>query len=115
MLKVYGLKNCDTCRKALKWLAAEAIEHDFLDVRKDGVDTADLHRWLKTHGWETVINRRGTSWRGLDEADKTDMNCARAVKLAVETPALLKRPIFDNDIFSAIGFTPEVQAALKEL
>ena len=63
MLKVYGLKNCDTCRKALNWLQSENIEHQFLDIRKDGFSEVELKRWLSVLGHEQLINRRGTSWR----------------------------------------------------
>ena len=65
MLKVYGLKNCDNCRKALNWLKSENIEHQFLDIRKDGFSEAELYRWLSVLGHEQLINRRGTSWRRL--------------------------------------------------
>lgn len=115
MLKVYGLKNCDSCQKALKWLESEGIDYQFLDVRKDGFTKQDAQKWLDAHGWETVINRRGTSWRMLDDMDKTDITPNKALALALETPALVKRPVFVNGDFTAIGFTADVQAALKAI
>ena len=65
MITIYGIKNCDTCRKALKWLQAEGIEHRYHDFRADGLEAADVTRWVSAVGWETLLNRRGTTWRKL--------------------------------------------------
>ena len=70
MLNIYGLKNCDTCRKALKWLEAEGIPFAFVDVRKDGIDTSDIESWVDAVGVDSLLNKRGTTWRGLSDADK---------------------------------------------
>ena len=78
MLTVYGIKNCDTCRKALKWLSAEGIEHTFHDFRVDGLDAANVTRWSEAAGWEKLLNRRGTTWRKLPEADRDDIDAAKA-------------------------------------
>ena len=72
MLKVYGLKTCDTCRKARKWLDAKGIAHEFMDVRADGLANADVARWVKAVGDETLVNRRGTTWRGPSPAGPSD-------------------------------------------
>ncbi len=113
MLTLYGLKNCDTCRKATKWLTAEGIEHRFLDVRKDGIDQALVTGWVKAVGWETLLNRRGTTWRGLPDADKDGVDEAKAVELMVMHPALIKRPVFDRDGAVSVGFKEADKAALK--
>ncbi|MBC7103886.1 MAG: ArsC family reductase [Parvibaculum sp.] len=95
MLTVYGLKNCDTCRKALKWLEAEGIRHKFHDVRADGIKPAEVKRFAKSAGWETLLNKAGTTWRGLPDTQKADVSEAEAVALMAEHPALIKRPVFD--------------------
>ena len=74
MITVYGLKNCDTCRKAMKWLDEQGLRHQFIDVRKDGVEEADITRWIDAVGWETLLNKRGTTWRGLGDAVKESTN-----------------------------------------
>lgn len=113
MITVYGIKNCDTCRKALKWLAAEGIEARFHDFRVDGLDASALDSWLGAVGWETVLNRRGTTWRTLpkDQTDDVDADTARALILA--NPTLVKRPVFDLGGQYLVGFKePEKQAIL---
>jgi len=112
MITVYGLKNCDTCRKALKWLQGEGMEHRFIDVRADGINGADMDRWLAAVSWETLLNRRGTTWRKLPETDKADMDAAKARALMVEHPALIKRPVFEAAGGVIVGFKAEQQAAL---
>lgn len=114
MLKIYGLKNCDSCRKALKWLTQAKIPHVFLDIRTDGVPQAKLADWLDRLGWEIVINRRSTSWRDLTDSEKADMTTAKARRLAAKYPTLIKRPVFDNEAgLLMVGFTKQTQTALK--
>lgn len=114
MLKIYGLKNCDSCRKALKWLTQANIPHVFLDIREAGVPEAKLADWLDALGWETVINRRSTSWRDLDDSQKADMTASKAHRLASKYPTLIKRPVFDNEAgVLMVGFTKQTQTALK--
>ena len=95
MITVYGLKNCDTCRAALKWLGSQALDHQFHDLRKDGVDVAAAQRWADTVGWDILLNKRGTTWRGLDDAVKDATTAANVVILMAEHPALIKRPVFE--------------------
>ena len=114
MLKIYGLKNCDSCRKALKWLTQAKIPHVFLDIREDGVPQAKLADWLDRLGWETVLNRRSTSWRDLADSQKANMNSTKAHRLATKYPTLIKRPVFDNEAgILMVGFTKQTQTALK--
>lgn len=120
MLTVYGLKNCDTCRKARGWLDGKGIAHRFLDVRADGIAKADVARWVKANGWESVLNKRGTTWRGLADKDRDGVDEARAVALMVEHPALIKRPVFEVDGSKlggkiVIGFGAAEQKALAGL
>ncbi len=113
MITVYGIKNCDTCRKALKWLQAEELEHSFHDFRADGLDEASLRGWVAELGWETLLNRRGTTWRKLPEAERENLGEADAVRLMLANPTLIKRPVFDTGGARLVGFTDREQTALE--
>jgi arsenate reductase len=113
MIAMWGLKNCDTCRKAMKWMDAENIGYEFHDVRTGGLDAKTLSEWIAAAGWETLLNRRGTTWRGLPEADKADVDADRAAKLMLAHPALIKRPVFDTGSSVLVGFSAAEQKALK--
>ncbi len=104
MWTVYGIRQCDTCRKALKWLDGQDIPHRFHDLRVDGFDASMLDNWLQSCSIESLINRRSTTWRNLDDADKasTDPNDHR--RLLLENPTLVKRPVLFGDSVSAVGF-----------
>jgi arsenate reductase len=94
MTTLYGITNCDTVKRARAWLDAHGVAYRFHDFMKDGVPEAELERWLRAPGWEALVNRRGTTWRGLDEATRAavvDAASARAVLLA--NPSLIKRPV----------------------
>jgi len=112
MIKIFGLKNCDTCRKALKWMTAECIPHEFADFRANELDEHEAARWLVILGHDTLINRRGTTWRQLSDDQKEDMDNAKALALVLKNPALIKRPVFDIDGTVMVGFTPGVMAEL---
>ena len=109
---VYGLKNCDTCRKALRALAAAGVAHDFVDVRADGVSAELIAGWSAAVGWELLLNRRGTTWRGLDDGDKADVDEAKAVRLMTAYPALIKRPVIEETRSVTVGFTDEIKNKL---
>lgn len=112
-MKLFGLKNCDTCRKALKALQGAGHEPDFYDVRADGVTKAYLTKWAKAAGWETLLNKKSTTWRTLDDIHKHDIDEGRAIALMAEYPALIKRPVIEcpkNGI--SVGWTKQVQDAL---
>ena len=110
-LKVYGLQNCDTCRKAKKWLATEAIAFDFHDLRKSPINADILQDWLSSIDADRLINRRGTTWRGLSDTQKATQGEA-LVSLILDHPAIMKRPIFvtENDV--SIGFDDKQKQAL---
>jgi len=114
-LDVYGLKNCDACRKVRKELDAAKAPYEFHDLRDEGVSKAQVSRWAKTAGWETLLNKSSTTWRGLGEADRTGLTEAKAVALMAANPTLMKRPIIergDADVF--VGWSPAVKReALK--
>lgn len=112
MTKLYGIKNCDTVKKARTWLKDHEIPYEFHNYKKDGADKDVLKEAIKTHGWETVINRRGTTWRHLDEATKESLNEKTAVVIAMENPSIIKRPLLIHDGKSHVGFKPEDYEAI---
>jgi arsenate reductase len=114
VLGVYGLKNCDTCRKALKWREAESIAYTFHDVKADGISAADVKRFAAAVGWEALLNKASTTWRGLPDSDKQDLTEAKAVKLMAANPSLIKRPVFEKGRMIISGFRDAQKAALKD-
>jgi len=114
VITLYGLKNCDTCRKATKWLTAKGIEHRLHDVRDDGVSADQIAAWTSVLGWEAVLNRRSTTWRQIPEAKRAHLNEARAVALMAENPTLIKRPVIDIGMNILVGFTKATEAELEK-
>lgn len=113
-ITLYGIKNCDTVRKARKWLEAAGIEYRFHDFRADGLDEKDLRSWAKAAAWETLLNRRGTTWRQLPEADKEGVDEKKAIQLMLAQPTLIKRPVLVHGKQTHIGFKPvEYEAFFK--
>ena len=107
MNTLYGIKNCDTMKKARKWLAENQIEYHFHDYRKDGLEKKQLQAWSKSLGWETLLNRRGTTWRKLPEEVRNRINEKTAIELMLEQPAMIKRPLLDTGSGLYAGFSPE--------
>jgi Spx/MgsR family transcriptional regulator len=112
MIAMYGLKNCDTCRKARNWLDQNDISHRFHDLRADGLEAGTLARWIAALGWEALLNRRGTTWRGLDAAEREDVDAVRAQRLMLAYPALIRRPVFDLGDRVLVGFSAAEQEIL---
>jgi Spx/MgsR family transcriptional regulator len=112
MITVYGLKTCDTCRKARQWLDGKGIAHRFHDVRADGLDERTVAGWVEELGYEALLNTRGTTWRGLPEASRAQVDTAKATKLMHAHPALIKRPVFDLGTRRLVGFTDAAKKAL---
>ncbi len=106
MTTLYGIKNCDTVRKARKWLDAKDIEYRFHDMRSDGLDKKELSAWAKAVGWETLLNRRGTTWRQLPDSDKDGVDETRAIQLMLDNPTLIKRPVLVHQNGILVGFKP---------
>ena len=104
---IYGIKNCDTMKKAFAWLDQRGIAYEFHDYKKVGVTQAQLAHWCRAFGWETVLNRAGTTFRKLPDADKQGLTQDRAIALMLAQPSMIKRPILDAGGTLAIGFTPE--------
>lgn len=109
---IYGIKNCDTMQKAFKWLDARGVAYDFHDYKRAGVTTAQLARWCGAAGWQTVLNRSGTTFRKLPEVDKQELTQEKAITLMVAHPGMIKRPVLEADGKLEIGFKPERYATL---
>lgn len=110
---IYGINNCDTCRKARKWLTERGIEHRFHDLRVDGVDASLLNDWINEFGWEALLNRRSTTWRQLPEEMRRNVTLDSAPNLMLAHPTLIKRPIFDLGGKYLIGFGTVQQESLE--
>ena len=110
---LYGLKNCDTCKKARKALEAAGKAPEFHDVRADGVTKAQIAKWATSAGWEKLLNKSSTTWRGLDDADKDGVTEKKALALMAAHPTLIKRPIIENGATQVyVGWSKDVQAEL---
>ena len=109
-VELYGIKACDTMKKARAWLQARDIDYAFHDYKVEGVDRARLQAWVERLGWETVLNRSGTTFRKLDEAHRQDLDDAKAVELMLAQPSMIKRPIAQAGATLLAGFHPETYA-----
>ncbi len=103
-ITLYGIPNCDSVKKARRWLDAEGIDYTFHDYKKSGVDAAKLSTWIKTHGLDTIVNKRGTTWRKIDDSTREGLTEAAAVKLLKEHTSMIKRPILENGETTLVGF-----------
>lgn len=106
-ITMYGIKNCDTIKKARRFLDSHDIDYKFHDYRSDGVDVELLQSLIEKHGWETVVNKRGTTWRKLDESVKSSTDSDNAAALLAEHPAMVKRPVLFIDNESLVGFSAD--------
>ena len=108
---LYGIPNCDTVKKARTWLDQHSVAFDFHDYKKAGIDRARLEGWVAEHGWEVVLNRAGTTFRALPDADKTGLDAGKAVALMLAQPSMIKRPVLDLGDRTLVGFKPELYEA----
>lgn len=111
-ITLYGIPNCDTIRKARLWLDAHGVAFEFHDYKKAGVDRAALEGWVDQLGWEALLNRAGTTFRKLPDADKADLDRDRAIALMAAQPSLIRRPVLVGGNMLEVGFKPERYAAL---
>jgi arsenate reductase len=107
---LYGIKNCDTMKKARAWLEAEGVAYDFHDYKTEGVDRARLRAWADEVGWESLLNREGTTFRARPESDKQGLGQAKALALMLAQPSMIKRPVLDLGGRILVGFKPEIYA-----
>jgi Spx/MgsR family transcriptional regulator len=105
-VRIYGIKNCDTMKKAFDWLDQNGVAYDFHNYKTDGIDAATLKRWTKAIGWEKLVNKTGTTFKALPDTDKTDLDEAKALKLMAAHPSLIRRPVVEADGQVFAGFKP---------
>ena len=110
-ITLYGIPNCDTVKKARSWLDDHGLAYVFHDYKKSGADADRIKAWCKAFGWETVLNRAGTTFRKLPDADKSDLDEAKAIALMVGHPSMIKRPVVEHPSGALIGFKPDEWAA----
>ncbi len=103
-ISLYGIPNCDTVRKARKWLEAQGLAYTFHDYKREGADPAKLDAWAGAAGWEVLLNRRGTTFRKLSDGDKADLDRDRALALMAAQPSLIKRPVLEHADGLLVGF-----------
>ena len=104
MITLYGIPNCDSIKKARKWLKDHDIDYEFYDYKKQGVPEKELKKWIKQLDWEALLNKRGTTWRKLDDKAKNNINKTSAIKIMLENPSIIKRPVLDLNNKYSIGF-----------
>ncbi|MFC0242512.1 ArsC family reductase [Rhodopseudomonas telluris] len=107
---IFGIKNCDTMKKARAWLDGHGVAYDFHDYKTAGIDKAHLTRWVKQVGWETLLNRAGTTFRKLPDVDKEGLTETKAIALMLAQPSMIKRPVLETGKMLLVGFRPEAYA-----
>ena len=112
MISMYGLKNCDTCKRVIKDLKNANIEFNFSDFRRDGLEFSKIAKWQQLLGYLTLINKRGTTWRDLNQSDKEYLTGKKAIALMFNNPALIKRPVFEIGDKVIVGYKEEQKKAL---
>jgi Spx/MgsR family transcriptional regulator len=110
MIAIFGIKNCDTMKKAFRWLDENKITYTFHDYKKEGVEETTAQAWVNELGWESIINKRGTTWRKLDEDTKNTMNNENAVHIMMSQPSMIKRPLLVINQSIILGFSAEEYA-----
>jgi len=107
---IYGIKACDTMKKARTWLDDHGVKYTFHDYKTEGIDAASLARWSKEVGWEILLNRSGTTFRKLPDAQKTNIDERKALALMLAQPSMIKRPVLEMGARVLVGFKPEIYA-----
>lgn len=107
-ITIYGIKNCDTMKKARTWLDEHRVGHDFHDYKAKGIDAPTLDSWIGKVGWEVLLNKAGTTFKKLPDDQKDGLDAAKAKALMLEQPSMIKRPVLDVDGKLTVGFKPEI-------
>jgi arsenate reductase (glutaredoxin) len=110
LITIYGIKNCDTMKKARAWLDGHGVGYRFHDYKAEGAPKDKLKSWCDEVGWETLLNRAGTTFRGLPDADKEGLNERKALALMLAQPSMIKRPVLEAGTKLLVGFKPEIYA-----
>ena len=109
-ISLYGIKNCDTMKKARTWLDSKGVAYAFHDYKAEGIDKARLEAWSKKVGWEVLLNRAGTTFRALPDADKQNITEKKAIALMMAQPSMIKRPVLERKGEVLVGFKPDIYA-----
>ncbi|QBJ14325.1 ArsC family reductase [Agrobacterium sp. 33MFTa1.1] len=109
---IYGIKNCDTMKKARSWLETHGVDYSFHDYKASGIDRAHLETWCDAAGWEMVLNRAGTTFKKLDDGQKAGLSREKAIALMLEQPSMIKRPVLGAKGKITVGFKPETYQTL---
>lgn len=112
MVTMYGIKNCDTIKKARAWLENTGVDYQFHDYKKDGLTAELLNRWISELGWEALLNKRGTTWRKVDESIRDSIDESSARQLMLDNPSIIKRPLLDTGSRKVLGFSADEYATL---
>jgi len=111
-ITIYGIKNCDTMKKARAWLDKRGVDYAFHDYKTAGIERAQLEKWAKKVGWDTLLNRAGTTFRKLPDKDKNDIDSKKAIALMLAQPSMIKRPVLDLGRGKVlVGFAPDIYSA----
>ena len=105
--RIYGIKNCDTMKKAFTWLDAQGVSYEFIDYKTADVVAKELSGWSVRAGWQSLLNTRGMMWKRLSDEERSDVDDAKALALMTEYPTLIKRPVLDSGTTLLVGFDPE--------
>jgi len=112
MVTLFGIPNCDTVKKARRWLDAQHVDYLFHDFRADGIEASLLKRWLKKVDWTTLLNQRSRTWRELKDNDKENLNADKAIRIMLNHPSIIKRPVLVTNSDIAVGFDEKVYRTL---
>jgi Spx/MgsR family transcriptional regulator len=112
-ITIYGIRNCDTMKKARAWLDTHGVAYDFHDYKVSGIDRETLEKWARIAGWEVLLNRAGTTFRKLPDSAKTGLTEARAIHLMLEQPSMIKRPVLERGRTLLVGFSEERYSAIR--
>ncbi|WP_353200024.1 arsenate reductase [Sandarakinorhabdus sp.] len=107
-VRMFGIANCDTIKRAKTWLSEHGIAYDFQDYKKSGVDATALRGWVSELGWEVLLNKAGTTFRALSDAEKQDLGTEKAIRLMLAYPSMIKRPVLHHGNSLIVGFKPEL-------
>jgi len=113
MIKLYGIPNCDTIKKARNWLKDNNIDYEFHNYKNQGVPEKELISWVKKLGWEIILNKRGTTWRKLDDKTKDSVTEESAIKIMLDNPSIIKRPVLVKNDLLLVGFKADEYSQLK--
>jgi arsenate reductase len=113
-ITLFGIPNCDSCKKARRWLESNDVDYEFHDVRVDGLTQKDIQRWLKSVEWEKLLNTRSTTWRNLPDKERANIDKKNVEQLLVKHPTLVKRPVLENGGRVTVGFSANHYSELIE-